>query len=58
MECPECKEHMIGVEYWYTSPNRYDGVSEWMCLPCDIRIGRWSGKRLAEGEEEKRFGGN
>lgn len=53
-----CEQHMTGIEYWYNSPNRYDGVSEWRCEKCGIRIGRWSGKELAEGEEEKRYGGN
>jgi hypothetical protein len=48
---------VIGVEYDYTSPERYDGVSEWRCPRCGRREGRWTGKVLAEGEFEKRFGG-
>ena len=47
---------MIGVEYAYDSPNHYDGISEWLCLDCNIRIGRWSGKELGEGEEELKYG--
>lgn len=46
----------IGVEYVYGSPNRYDGVSEWLCPECEVRVGRWTGKVLAEGEQEPRFG--
>lgn len=60
MNCPECGERMIGVEYPYGDPNRYDGVSEWRCPDeeyCGVRIGRWSGKRLEPGEAEPRFGG-
>jgi hypothetical protein len=48
---------VIGVEYAYGSPHRYDGVSEWRCPDCGYREGRWSGKALAEGESEPRFGG-
>lgn len=47
----------IGVEYDYTHPERYDGVSEWMCPFCQVREGRWSGRVLGEGESEPRFGG-
>lgn len=57
--CPECGGPQAGVEYAYGSPQRYDGVSEFACMneDCGVRIGRWTGKRLAEGEEEKRYGG-
>ena len=47
---------MVGIEYAYGSPNRYDGVSEWL-FPDGHRVGRWSGKLLGEGEEELRHGG-
>jgi ssDNA-binding Zn-finger/Zn-ribbon topoisomerase 1 len=47
---------VIGVEYTYTSPEHYDGVSEWLCPNCGRREGRWTGKVLADGEFEKRFG--
>ena len=52
-----CGEPMIGVEYWYTHPERYDGVSEWQCQKCNIRIGRWSEKILKDDECELRYGG-
>lgn len=57
--CPKCSEttDLIGVEYYYDHPERYDGISEWNCGHCGTRWGRWSGKILAEGESEKRFGG-
>lgn len=47
---------VIGVEYPYGSPERYDGVSEWQCPDCGRREGRWTGKVLEDGEIEKRFG--
>ena len=56
MNCPQCNNEMIGVEYYGTDPEHYDGISEWRCLPCDIRIGRWSGKRLIGNEQEPRYG--
>ena len=34
----------------------YNGVSEYFCPDCKIRIGRWSGKVLKDGEVETRFG--
>jgi len=60
-ECPLCgcmaaESDIAGVEYWYTSPNHYDGASEWV-FPCGHRVGRWTGKPLALGEEEPRYGG-
>lgn len=50
--------NIIGVEYPYGHPDRYDGISEWRCPACGAREGRWSGKTLAEGETEPRRGGN
>lgn len=47
---------VIGVEYAYGSPERYDGVSEWRCPYCGRREGRWSGRVLVHGEVEPRFG--
>jgi len=44
------------VEYAYGEPEHYDGVSEIVCNTCKARFGRWSGKELAEGEVEKRYG--
>jgi len=60
--CPDCGGELSGVEYAYGTPERYDGVSEWWCAGtwnsggCGLRIGRWTGNRLAEGEREPRFG--
>lgn len=56
--CPDCNSLVIGIEYAYPHPDRYDGVSEWRCSDesCGARFGRWSGKRLADGETEPRWG--
>lgn len=45
---------IIGIEYPHTSPNHWDGVSEWLCPDCGRRKGRFSGKALADDEEERR----
>ena len=62
METQTCKkcgsENIIMVEYAYGTPERYDGISEIDCRDCGARVGRWSGKELADGELEKRFGGD
>ena len=34
---------IIGVEYPGGTKDHYDGVSEWRCPNCGIRVGRWSG---------------
>lgn len=52
--CQKCaSENVMLVEYGYDHPERYDGFSEIACNDCKARIGRWSGKELAEGEVEK-----
>lgn len=57
-ECPKCKsDKIIGVEYGHKDPEHYDGVSEWNCLGCGYREGRWSEKELKGDESEKRYGG-
>ena len=56
MICPRCSQQMLAVQYGSDHPAHYDGVSEWRCLACLVRIGRWSGKELAEGEVEYRSG--
>lgn len=57
-KCKKCgSENIIMVEYSWDSPERYDGVSEIKCNDCGARFGRWSGKELAKGELEKRYGG-
>lgn len=58
--CESCRntdpKHTIGVEYEPGHPERYDGVSEWVCNLCGARTGRWSRKILQDGEAETRFG--
>ena len=59
-KCPKCKNpEIISVQYHYTEPEHYDGVSEYRCSDplCGYREGRWSGKQLRGEECEKRFGG-
>lgn len=48
---------LIGVEYPYGHKDRYDGVSEWKCPQCGLRVGRWTGRVLADDETEPRWGG-
>lgn len=55
--CETCQKSLVGIEYRYDHPNHYDGISEWECLGCKIRVGRWTGKVLDEGESEPRYGG-
>lgn len=50
--------NVIAVEYAYDDPDHYDGISEWRCLVCESRIGRWSGKVLGEEESEPVLGLN
>lgn len=52
MNCPKCGAPMVGVEYAYNNPARYDGISEWFCKGDNLRIGRWSKRELANGEVE------
>jgi hypothetical protein len=57
-KCKKCgSENIVMVEYSYESPEHYDGISEIDCKSCGARFGRWSGKELAKGEVEKRYGG-
>ncbi|MDP3935307.1 MAG: hypothetical protein Q8Q46_03780 [Candidatus Giovannonibacteria bacterium] len=60
MEKEKCKKcgstDIVMVEYDGMHPDHYDGVSEIMCRKCGARFGRWSGKELAKGETEKRYG--
>jgi hypothetical protein len=46
---------VVGIQYSHRHPQHYDGVSEWQCGKCNARIGRWSGKVLADDESEKRY---
>lgn len=55
--CKKCgSDNIVMVEYSWDSPEYYDGISEIKCMNCSVRIGRWSGKELADGEVEKKFG--
>ena len=56
MNCPKCQAEMIAVQYAWDEPEHYDGVSEWLCPACELRIGRWTGRELKEGEVEPRYG--
>ena len=52
MICPKCKIEMIGVQYLDTGSkvipeeHQYDGISEWRCIKCGYREGRWSHREL------------
>lgn len=48
--------NIMGVEYAYPHPERYDGVSEYQCMVCKTRWGRWTGFELHDGEAEPRYG--
>lgn len=37
---------VIGVEYPYGHPKRYDGVSLWHCPECKGYWSRWTGKKI------------
>lgn len=52
--CTRCgSENIVGVEYSHDHPEHYDGVSEWECLACGLRRGRWTGSILATGDADK-----
>lgn len=53
---PHYYSQRIGVEYPYGHPGRYDGVSEWRCPACGVRVGRWSGRVLLGNDYERPFG--
>ena len=55
MICPDCRTPMYGQQYILTTED-YDGVSEWRCSQCHVRIGRWTKRRLTDGELEPRYG--
>lgn len=54
-KCDCSREELIGRVYMGTSED-YDGVSEWYCMKCKKRFGRWTGNELKDGELEPRFG--
>lgn len=51
-----CEQPMVAIEYGYPHPAQYDGVSEYRCLVCGARIGRWSGRVLEGLDYERRYG--
>lgn len=55
--CIDCERELtpVGVQYPYDWPEHYDGVSEWKCPDCGRREGRWSGRKLEDGERERPF---
>ena len=62
-KCIKCgSENVIGVEYFDIEEkiipfeHQYDGVSEWFCQDCGVRIGRWSGRELKGDDYEKKYG--
>lgn len=60
--CVACKTHVedseiAGVEYDYTNPDHYDGVSEWTHMVCGRREGRWTGRELIGEDTEAKYGG-
>ena len=60
MKCKKCGQDMLMVEYYNVGLPEgvgYDGVSEYSCQDCKLRIGRWSGLDLKDNEMERRFGG-
>lgn len=46
--------NVIGIEYAWDNPEHYDGISEWRCTECGLRIGRFSDKFLKDDELEDR----
>ena len=53
IKCPKCKsKNIIAMEYGYPSPECYDGISEYRCLDCKYRQGRWSKLGLKDDEIE------
>lgn len=57
MDKCKCGSELFGtLEYHYSNPEYYDGASEYICMKCNTRYGRWTNKVLKEGEVEKRYG--
>lgn len=55
--CVKCgNSEIIGVEYPHGTPERYDGISEYLCPSCGYRQGRWTGEQLKKGQVESRHG--
>jgi len=55
-KCKCGSTHFQYVEYAFTMPEHYDGISELHCMDCKTRYGRWSNKELKTGELEQPYG--
>ena len=55
-KCKDCGGDVVLVEYSYTHPFYYDGISEIHCLSCRKRYGRWSLCTIEDGFAEVPFG--
>lgn len=54
-KCSKCNSTNVVLVQYRDTPEDYDGWSESRCLDCGLRIGRWSGKELKEGELESKY---
>lgn len=56
--CGRCNKKVtaLACEYPHDHPEHYDGTSEFRCLRCGRREGRWTGAVLTAGASEPRFG--
>lgn len=61
--CPRCKTQMIGIQYIdpteriVPEEHQYDGISEWRCIKCGYREGRWSHRELkGDDDYERKYG--
>jgi hypothetical protein len=55
LPCGHEPNQRCGVQYQGTTED-WDGVSEWRCLECGRRWGRWSKRELTGEEIEGRYG--
>lgn len=69
-QCGCGEEHVVGWEYRLVDkhqpvrgakvgdlhPAQYDGISEWKCINCERRWGRWTGRELTGDDYEERYG--
>lgn len=50
-------EEVMGQQYSYDDRMHYDGVSEWIHIPCGRREGRWTHRELTGADGEPPYGG-
>lgn len=56
-KCRNCASaNVVGVEYYWDHPDYYDGVSEWRCMDCEHRVGRWTNNTLKGDATEPKHG--